>query len=600
MLIIDQLRACELFAGLPESTLQSLADASSVTHLSGGHVLFRQGDPGDALYLVVLGRLCALLESEGRPATRLGEIGPGEYVGEMALIASVPRGATIQALRDSTLIRISDAAFLRAVQASPEAALAVARTVIHRSRPSPRARHDFFRTLAIVSSGASTAEGLQVFVRQLGAALAEKGTVTTLDTAAARELLVGGQEGAATDLRLSEVEHRLEEANQFTIYSADESNPTWRERCIRNGDRILVVASTDSPESEREQIVRLLRKQEHTGQARMELIMLHPNGEIVPGRVGPWLDTGLFSQHYHVRGPQDVDRLARFLTGSATGIAFSGGGGRVAAFVGILAAYEEASVPFDIFAGTSGGAIVGAVASMELKAADLKVLMGEFSRMSLYSDAGPPFVSLSSSRNISRVFKKLYGNVLIEDLPRPFQAACTSLSTGELVVPKRGELWRVVRASTSLPGIYPPVPFGNDLLVDGGLVNNLPADLLRGLCTKLIGADVSVAPPLVVPPPEAYRISGWRLFWRKLNPFSRPPSDTVFLGATVIRAALAGARIHQNQMASVVDTMITPQVTGIGLMDVQEETFSRLFSLGYEAGKASLQKPHSLEDPVPV
>ena len=598
--VIDQLRACDLFSSLPDATLRQLADNATTVHVTGGETLFRQGEPGDALYLVVLGRLCAVLEREDASPLRLGEIGPGQYVGEMALIASIPRGATIQALRDSVLIHISDQAFLQAVQNSPEAALAVARTVIHRSRPSPRANQASFRTLAVIPSGPATTERLRTLLVPLAEALSLLGTVDTLDAHGVQTL---ARETESYEQRLAEVQDRMESTNRFVLYAADNQDHGWQARCIRNGDRILVVTSSDGPPEELDATLRSLRNREQS-MAEVDLVMLHPDGQIRPGQVGPWLDSGLLAHHYHVRKPDDVYRMARLMTGTGYGLSFSGGGFRSAACIGILRAYEEAGIVVDTISGTSGGAIVGALAAMENSIEEMEERFREVTALNIFGDAGPPFVSMLSGRIISESLQEnFYGaDTLIEDLPLPFQAACTNLVTGRIYVPRRGALWRAIRASTSLPGVFPPVPFGDALLVDGGLVNNLPVDLIRARCSTVIGCDVSEAGNLEVPPQEAYVVSGWARLWRKLNPFApRETSQVASLGTTVVRSAMAGAQDHRDRMDAVADAMLIPPVSHMGLLDTHPATCEQLFRLGYEAGRAFLQtETEEKTDTLPV
>src|SRR5580765_8089224 len=102
-----------LFTSLDAATQDLVERELRWTWLNGGDVLFRQGDAGDAMYMVITGKLEALVETRGREAEVVGEISRGEWVGEMAVLTGDPRSATIRAKRDSSLVRFSREAFER-------------------------------------------------------------------------------------------------------------------------------------------------------------------------------------------------------------------------------------------------------------------------------------------------------------------------------------------------------------------------------------------------------------------------------------------------------------------------------------------------------
>jgi predicted acylesterase/phospholipase RssA len=123
-----------------------------------------------------------------------------------------------------------------------------------------------------------------------------------------------------------------------------------------------------------------------------------------------------------------------------------------------------------------------------------------------------PVYALTTGRNWSATLETLFGDTCIEDLPVPYFCTSVNLSAAELLVHDRGSLLHAVRASTAIPGILPPVWHEGDLLVDGGLMNNLPVDLARerpGIARVLA---VDVAPPRQRTPrePFGYHVSGWR------------------------------------------------------------------------------------------
>ena len=123
-----------LFRSLDAATRAVVEPQLQWTWLNGGDVLFRQGDVGDAMYMVITGKLEALVETAGRDEEVLGDISRGEWVGEMAVLTGDPRSATIRAKRDSSLVKFSRDAFERTTLANPQAMLAMTRGIVRRLR----------------------------------------------------------------------------------------------------------------------------------------------------------------------------------------------------------------------------------------------------------------------------------------------------------------------------------------------------------------------------------------------------------------------------------------------------------------------------------
>jgi NTE family protein len=209
------------------------------------------------------------------------------------------------------------------------------------------------------------------------------------------------------------------------------------------------------------------------------------------------------------------------------GLVLSGGGARGAAHVGVLRVLEELEIPIDCIAGTSMGAVVGGFYAAgwspdeierELLAIDwAELFRGEAPRRSLSFrrkeddlryidfDAGlrggriklPHGAAASSVLDFLLRSKTL--NVAgirdFDQLPIPFRALAADLTTGDEVVLDRGEISRAIRASMSIPGVFPPVEAGERVLVDGGVLNNLPVEAARAMGAEVILA-VDVSTPL--------------------------------------------------------------------------------------------------------
>ncbi|MBR1711933.1 MAG: patatin-like phospholipase family protein [Alloprevotella sp.] len=206
------------------------------------------------------------------------------------------------------------------------------------------------------------------------------------------------------------------------------------------------------------------------------------------------------------------------------GLVLGGGGAKGAAEVGVLKVLEEEEIPVDYIAGTSIGALVGGLYSTGYRADFLRSLFRhcdwaalfsdyavEHRRKFLSSDAGRTYIfglplpfqrtdadgaasfspGLVEGRNISALLQELTAKYKksrrFSRLPIPFACVAVDLRTLEERVLTEGVLWRAMRASMSIPGIFMPVEWGGAQLIDGGALNNLPVDVVRQM-----GADIVI------------------------------------------------------------------------------------------------------------
>jgi NTE family protein len=179
-------------------------------------------------------------------------------------------------------------------------------------------------------------------------------------------------------------------------------------------------------------------------------------------------------------GPPPVPRIALVL---------GGGAARGFAHVGVIRVLEQEKIPIDMVVGTSVGSLIGSIYADTRSSFDLEVIAFKLEKddifdFSVFSSTTGPVKGERLEKFVQSRVKKAN----IEELLLPFAAVATNLVTGERVILDQGPVGRAVRASSSIPGVFTPVLYQNMMLVDGGVVDNVPVDVARAK-----GADLVIA-----------------------------------------------------------------------------------------------------------
>ena len=177
------------------------------------------------------------------------------------------------------------------------------------------------------------------------------------------------------------------------------------------------------------------------------------------------------------------------------GLALGGGAVRGAAHVGVLQVLERAGIRPSLIAGTSVGAIVGACYAAGVAPDRLSCLFRRVRWSQLVRLAWPCARGLFDATPLEALIETTIGVQTFDELPRRFAAVACDITTGQRIVLEQGPIARAVRASAAIPGIFVPFEIDGQLLVDGGVVDNMPVDVVRAM-----GADYIIAVDLFPPP----------------------------------------------------------------------------------------------------
>jgi len=593
---------CRLLGRVEPGLFEEVERSVSYVPLRGGEVLMREGESDRSLYILLSGRLRVTRPSA---TPEQAEVGPGESVGEIALLTGEPRTAKVRALRDSLLARLAPESFEALNSRHPELLAALARVVIRRLRARERPEPAPPRAMSLAVLPASPGVPLDAVAARLAAALARIGSTLHL-THVSFEQRTGLRGAADIEPPRREAAHHnawlaawlgeQEARHTFLLLQGDATPSPWTHRCIRQADRIILVArATDDTDACRLQIARLglepeTRSQKSEVAKPLTLALLHPRDTALPSGTRAWLDAVPAGGHFHVREGSDGDfgRLARCLAGRAVGLALGGGGARGLAHLGVIRALLESGLPIDRVAGTSMGSIIGAAAAMEMPyEAELALSRRAFIEGKPHKEYTLPLFSLVRGRRLNRQLALAFGDAWIEDLWRPFLCVSCNLTTTHMVAHSRGPLWKAIRASLAIPGIFTPAVQSGELLVDGGVLNNLPGDLLRAAgCSRVVVVDVSRLLDLAIGCEEFP--SPWRRFWRRLWRRALTPHVPSVLDILMRTVVISSERKVQEVKADA-DLCLTPPVTHYGML--QFDAMHAIAEAGYAYTKQLLSSP---------
>jgi NTE family protein len=547
-----------LFEGIDRDALAAIEAELEWISLPGGAPLFREGDPADAFYVVASGSLGVMLGAESGEDRLVALVHAGETVGEMAVVSGAPRSASVIALRDAELLRLARPALETLIDRHPRAMLHITRLLACRLQSTTRraAPARAPRTLALLPLDSDV----------LAAALA-RGLAHALSQAGQRVHLLDRSAEAHT----SDWFHRVEAAHDLLIYQAEAKDCAWTRLCLRQADRILAAAWAGSPPD-------VLPAEPTRGRAPqpLDLLLLQRDDASRPAPAGPWLERMPADFHHHIRpgSGEDIARLARFVSGRAVGLVLSGGGARGFAHIGVIRALRRAGIPLDIVAGTSMGSIIAAGAAVGWDDDALRDHMHRaFVTSNPVDDYTVPVVALIRGRKVSRRLREHFGEIAIEDLWRTYFCVSANLTSGHAKVHRRGPLWRALRASVAIPGVLTPVVEAGEVLVDGGVINNFPVDVMRGLGRgPVIGVSLASDPSLVS---RATDLEDKSLWWL----LGRGRREAPGIASVLMRSGTVGSDTLVMRMREQTDLLLTPPMKGIDTLDWR--AFDRAIERGY-------------------
>ncbi|KAM9438245.1 patatin-like phospholipase domain-containing protein 7 isoform 6-T15 [Salvelinus alpinus] len=538
--------------------------------VEAGRAVYRQGDKSDSTFIVLSGRLRSVIMKEDGKKELTGEYGRGDLIGVVEALTHQNRATTVHAVRDSELAKLPEGALSYIKRKFPQ----VVTRLIHLLGQKILQQVNgplTARSLALHTPGSKWDAGnpasnlstvtvlpvseevpLTAFTLELQHALIAIGPTLLLTSDSIKQRLGAAALDSVHEYRLSSWLGQQEDIHRIVLYQTDYTLTPWTQRCIRQADCIIIVGLGEQDPA----VGELERMLEGSAvRAQKQLVLLHREDGPPPQGTVEWLNMrSWISRHLHLSCPRrvfskrslpkliemyqrvfqkpadrhsDFSRLARVLTGNAIALILGGGGARGCSQVGIMHALSEAGIPVDLVGGVSIGSLMGALYAEDRSHCRMRMRAREWAMgMTLVFkkvlDLTYPITSMFSGAAFNSSIYTVFKGKQIEDLWIPYFNITTDITASTMRVHTDGSLWRYVRASMSLSGYLPPLcdPKDGHLLMDGGYINNLPADVARSMGAKVVIAiDVGSQDETNLTN-YGDSLSGWWLLWKRLNPLA--------------------------------------------------------------------------------
>ena len=554
-----------LFGGLPEDARELIEERLERVRVESGEWLMRKGDPGDALYLVETGRL-AVVRGE-RPDGAIDDdeieilrvLGPGATVGELALVTGDPRSASVTASRDSTLLKLSYEDFRDLMTTVPTFNRALVSALGRQLQASGGLPEDLpeHKTFAVVP----LLEGMNVsgIADGVRRAFAGLGEVAVLDPSVAES-----GDPVAWGHLLDESERRSDRV----ILVAERHEGEWRKFCVRQADRLVCIAPARMPPAGKE-MPRL---------KGCDLVLVgadHPP-EVAMAWIGLLAPRARHRIRAGIEQEGDLERAARRLTGSSLGLVLGGGGARGFAHLGLLEVLGENGIPIDRIGGTSMGGVVSSTFAAGLDAPSRRrAVQAVFSGRVRHRYQVPPRSAVARTEGAEEVLDRIFGDRAIETLPVDLFTIAADMVAAEMVVQRTGPVAEAAMHTARIPAFLPPGRTDGRLLVDGGLIRNLPVDVMVAMGEG---------------PVVAVDVAG------KFRPEPGPDGHPALpaLGETLMRSVMLGSAAAGEAVTGGADLLIEPDVAGLKMLAFGE--FDRAVEIGRTTAEANLDRIRSLLD----
>ena len=564
-----------LFKDLEQEAVIKILQAGEKHQIESGEYLFKQGDLENSLFIVLSGRLRAVMEDKNGLHI-LGDIGEGEPTGEFALFTNDPRMASVLAIRNTTVLQINKQEYLALVSKNPAFAGMLTGFLIKRLKRNILEQHTSNAPKNIVFVNLQPEHDLSPWTDDIKETLENSGiTIRVVD------------QDTRPDESYTSIFDSLEQHEGLNILVCSEAYPEWSRECLLCADLVIVAADFTADSN----LYPIEKKLDLYAQSilnkKIYIVFLHEQEVPLPSRTIRWLKHRTVNLHIHIRKSHksDVRRFCRIISNQAVGVVLGGGGAKGYAHVGAIRALLEAGLEIDFLGGTSAGALYGiGMSHSDFSKEKIDALCAESVRRKLTSnDYSWPLVSMMSGKKLVGFMKDLFGDSHLEDIWVNSYCVSANFSTSGTKVHDRGLTSKMVQASIAIPGVFPPVVIDKQLHVDGGVVDNLPIEpMYRYPVKHIIAISLSMLTSRQVNYTETP--SGASLIWDRLTRKKRYRIPGI--ASLIINSLTLNSRQKQENTKEKVSLYFELDLKGIGLLD--DKKWREAIEKGYDQMKAFL------------
>ncbi len=527
------LRQISIFSHLTDEQLGFVASVSRLSEHETGEILYTQGDPNDTFYGLVSGRVRLFVRYDNGREETVETLHRGDYFGTKSILTREPHSVTTQALNACILIKISRDGFEAILKQIPDVGIQLSTTLSQRVRQkdlppkkvfestlvsvhgncATAQRHLYTTSLAaalhretgkqviwvLVDSASDWAEG------RLGIRLPVFSGKESFDPMQASSAVVkyeklgidlmhaahepGSSENAAL---LAHLLSYLTNLYHFVVVDLPPAVDRAVFKAMVQADQIHLLCHGDRHDLERAGVI-LEELKKTVPQAAERLRIIVQNGShalsdleqgellgakvqaVLPKPVGAATDT-------QTDYGKIIRRIARETGGVRIGVVLGSGAAMGIAHIGVIRALEKEGIPIDIIAGSSIGALIGALWGAGYDSVALEKIANRFrTRKSLLQllDLSISRMGILAGVQVTRMLRQHLGESTFRDLKIPVKIAAVDYKRREVVVFEEGPVVPAVRASVAIPGIFMPLKVRGRYLTDGGVLSPVPVDLLR-------------------------------------------------------------------------------------------------------------------------
>ena len=537
------LKSHPLLALIPRSMLRKILTPKSFVEYPKGTVMVREGDPCDAIYLIISGRCEVRHSSDDGVQKVITILGPGDVFGEHALLNLEPYRATISVVTHSVMLRMPAEALRKLFMSEPTFAGRFTQQAVEAFRKH-RIESRVQRIVSLMAISPGLANGL--LVQKLASALQK----LTRQKVLVLHLHLAPQSLQLKDWPLEEVDgvfryERDLQRNQdgfeelWFHVGGDVHEPAYIapliSHCGRHFDYVLLHIGTDIPTATATEcmiesdlafgLIEAEAKHLYDYQLLIRDLCVRANGHCEHVKPILYLQKGADSKefsetmrgsghppHSYVHGfansevwnenapyAMHIRRLAREIARCRVGLALSSGSARGLAHIGVIQVLEENGIEVDVVAGSSMGAYVGSIWAAGFNGTEMEQLAreleGRYGLLKLISPVIPPRQGFLRADRVIKRLRKSLDHLHFSDMVRPLRIVATYLDTVERIVFSSGEVVRAVEASIAIPGILLPITIDGEVFIDGGIADPLPVDTLREMGIEHIIAVNTIPTP---------------------------------------------------------------------------------------------------------